>query len=520
MHQLIYYKVKNNRTGKSVKLECRVELMDSLSKPITFIVDREKLKIVLGRSSSVFGQKLAKSGLLVQKMRAPEGLHTNTVLNKLKKEFGIRFTVTVTYHSRLTIGNMPISKKKIGGRGQSVKKAAVGKKSGARKSVKKKQSEKFSNIAGGNKSTKNIKFDLEDFKGLGGITEALDQTLDYAVPLDKEDSFDTVEVLFATDRNKTGSSKPNEIFGNNRSSANKLEYGVCKVSIPPEHEEGKIERPSWFDRLLFNDPENSLKHIMIYDLQTKDESDFLSYLSSKITSSTNKDAFIFIHGFNVSFQEAVRRTAQIAHDLSFKGAPISYSWPSLSQKRGYMSDEDSVIWTVPHLKQLIKKILSDTSLVKLHLIAHSMGNRALTNAIKELKAEGGNLEKINQIILAAPDIDSSIFTDVIVPGIKGISKQITLYASSKDKALKVSHIVRSGKRRAGESGDNIIVLDGVSTVDASKVDTDFLGHGYFAETQTLIKDIFLILEHSFTPSERNLKQQKLPPKGIYWLFPA
>jgi esterase/lipase superfamily enzyme len=513
MHQLLFFKIENNRTGKSVKIECRIEMIDSISKPVTFIVNKNKLQTALGQSTNIFGRKLEKTGTLIQKIRVPEAMGREAVLEKLKAEFGGRFTVSVVYERGASVGSISPKKKVVGGgKRVSVKKAAAKKavrKKVAKKSIKKKTTERFSNFSGNFDKSEEVVFESMPYEGLG-------EAGDVAV----EKNYDTVEVLFATDRNKTESLEPNDMFGNTRNLANCLVYGICQVSIPPEHEKGNIERPSWFDRLLFSNPENPEKHIMISDLKIKAELDFLNILNSKIKTSANNDAFIFIHGFNVSFQEAVRRTAQIAHDLSFKGTPISYSWPSLSEVRGYMSDEDSVIWTVPHLKQVIKNVLNDKNLAKLHLIAHSMGNRALTNAIKELKAEGFDLSKINQIILAAPDIDSNVFTDVIVPGIKGVSQQITLYASSKDKALKTSRTIRSGIIRAGESGKNIVVVDGVSTIDASKVDTNFLGHGYFAETQALINDIFLILEHSFIPSQRNLKQKDYPPKGFYWLFPA
>ena len=35
---------------------------------------------------------------------------------------------------------------------------------------------------------------------------------------------------------------------------------------------------------------------------------------------------MFVHGFNVSFADAARRTAQIAYDLAF-GGPGALSWP-------------------------------------------------------------------------------------------------------------------------------------------------------------------------------------------------
>ena len=522
MIQVVYYKVKNNRTAKTAKIECRVTFVDSAFKPVTFIANETKLKLVVGKSSSAFGQKLAINGELTLKIRIREWEIREIILERLKKEFGTNFTITFLSLSD-SMDPRKSFKKKIGtAPKRSLKKMA--KKSAKKRSSRKgKTDEDFSNFTGEFKEEDGmISFPIKGYEGLGGIEMGdVEYLKDFEmVDEGEENNYDTVEVLFATDRNKTGSTEPNETFGFERNSLNKLELGVCKISIPKDHEEGKIERPSWFDKLFFSNPENPLKHVMIYDLQTKTEADFLSCLNSKITSSTNKDAFIFIHGFNVSFPEAIRRTAQIAHDLSFKGAAISYSWPSLSKVNGYMSDEDSVMWTVPHLKQLIKNVLSDSTLVKLHLIAHSMGNRALTNAIKELKTEGFDLEKINQIILAAPDIDSNVFTDVIVPGIKGVSKQITLYASSKDKALKASRGIRSGIIRAGESGTNIVIVEGVSTVDASKVDTNFLGHGYFAETKELINDIYLILEHSFIPAQRKLKQKNLPSKGFYWLFPS
>ena len=359
----------------------------------------------------------------------------------------------------------------------------------------------------------------ENYQGLGGL-EMGDIELIEEFKSDIKNHYDTVEVLFATDRNNTESDDINETFGHERNKDNKLQLGICKVSIPQNHESGNIERPSWFKRLLYSVSENPQQHVVIYDLSIKTEIDFLNCLNSKINHSSSKDALIFIHGYNVSFQEAVRRTAQLVHDLSFKGAALSYSWPSYSTVKNYMYDEDSVMWTVPHLKQFILKVINDASLEKLHIIAHSMGNRALTNAIKELNTEGINLKKINQIILAAPDIDSNVFTDVIVPGIKNVSKQITLYASSKDKALKFSRNLRADIIRAGESGKDIVIVDGVCTIDASMVDTNFLGHGYFAETKDLINDIYLILEHAFIPSQRKLKQQNFPSKGFYWIFPS
>jgi esterase/lipase superfamily enzyme len=48
-----------------------------------------------------------------------------------------------------------------------------------------------------------------------------------------------------------------------------------------------------------------------------------------------------VHGFNVSFENALRRTAQIAYDLDFDGAPFLFSWPSRDSLLSYASDWQS-----------------------------------------------------------------------------------------------------------------------------------------------------------------------------------
>jgi hypothetical protein len=49
-----------------------------------------------------------------------------------------------------------------------------------------------------------------------------------------------------------------------------------------------------------------------------------------------------------------------------------------------------------------------------------------------------------------------------------------------------------------------MLFPGIDYVDASLVDTDMLGHGYFAENKELLDDIFLIIRHGFGAADRNL----------------
>lgn len=327
--------------------------------------------------------------------------------------------------------------------------------------------------------------------------------------------YQPIQIFYGTDRQKTGTENANNYYGSERGT---FEYGTCIVSIPEKkHVKGEIERPKWW-KLEFK--ENSTKHIVLLNINPMLESDFFPALSVKIKESADRnDAFVFVHGFYTTFAEAARRTAQLTYDLDFKGAPIMYSWPSSIR---YLDDRDNVEWTIKNLKNFLEQIILKTSVKNIHLIAHSMGNVALTDALKELKLSFKAKAReplFNQIILAAPDIDAGVFEQNIAPAIKGTAKRITLYASSNDHALHLSTFIRRWNHpRAGESGNSIVVLNGIDTIDASDVNTDLLGHGYFSSTESLINDIYHMFQHEFPPGERNLREREknhIP----YWFFP-
>jgi esterase/lipase superfamily enzyme len=321
----------------------------------------------------------------------------------------------------------------------------------------------------------------------------------------------TIPVFYATDRKRTNKKDLNNYYGNERGT---FETGRCEVSIPLDHALGEIERPKWW-KLEFE--ENPEKHVTIVTIDPQEENAFYPGLEEITKNSSENDAFIFIHGYNVDFSEAIYRTAQIAYDISFEGAPILYSWPSKGTLAGYFADEDSVKWTVRHLKEFLSRVMGLKSLKKLHLIAHSMGNRALSDALMALKEISST--PIHQVILTAPDIDSQIFTEMIVPSITSSAQRITLYASSRDRALRASKAIRTDIQRAGDAGEDIIVIDGIDTVDASHVDTDVLGHSYFSETESLINDIFSLVKNNLPPSKRNLRRKLKPVDKTYWAFP-
>lgn len=322
-----------------------------------------------------------------------------------------------------------------------------------------------------------------------------------------------MRTFFATDRNFTNDKNPSKMFGGERS---RLTYGFCEVSIPIDHHRmGKLESPSIW-RFEFKNDTN--KHIVLLKTHLYEKSKFFEEVAANVKESQGKNAFLFVHGYNVTFEDAARRTAQICYDLEFKGMPVFYSWPSRGKTISYTIDEQNIEWTQINLRAFLEDFFNKTNAEKIFLIAHSMGNRALTRALASLLADQPEIKnRLEEVILTAPDIDADVFRREIAPALSASKRPITLYASSEDLALIASKKVH-GYPRTGDTGEDLVICDGIETIDATGVDTSFLGHSYFAETRSVLSDIFYIIRNGSRADSRFGLERRESEVGQYWGF--
>ncbi|MBL4904487.1 MAG: alpha/beta hydrolase [Flavobacteriaceae bacterium] len=368
------------------------------------------------------------------------------------------------------------------------------------------------------KDFKKISFNLEITLTNGSkhsqtLTVCLDQDISRSITnKTKEDkNFIEIPLSFATDRFDSKNKDVNKRFSGKRGD---LVYGTCVVSVPYNHQIGEIERPSYW-RLEFS--ENPEKHVVLQTVSMQDKETYFQEMSKRVAKKSGKSTFLFVHGYNVSFADAARRTAQITFDLKFDGEPVFYSWPSQATTTGYTIDEANIEWAQHNMKNFLKDYLTKSGAQDIYLVAHSMGNRGLTKALIELITENPELKsKITEIILAAPDIDADVFRRDIAPKlVSKIQKPITLYVSSDDLALLASRKVH-GNRRAGDAGKGIMIVKGVETIDASGVDTSFLSHSYFATTSTIIADILDLMKSGKRAADRETLERISRENVVYW----
>lgn len=229
-------------------------------------------------------------------------------------------------------------------------------------------------------------------------------------------------------------------------------------------------------------------------------------------------AFLFVHGYNVTFEDAAKRTAQISYDLGFEGAAVFYSWPSQGSISAYTVDEQNAEWAKTDLKAFLNDFFTRSDAQNIYLIAHSMGNQALTKALAAILTEKPELKRrLKEVILAAPDIDAEVFKRDIAPVLTASGRPVTLYASSKDLALTASKQVHQYPR-AGDSTGRVIMVPGVETIDATGLDTSFLGYSYFAEARSILADIFYLIKNGQRANQRFGLRSIDSPQGRYWVF--
>jgi esterase/lipase superfamily enzyme len=315
-----------------------------------------------------------------------------------------------------------------------------------------------------------------------------------------------LQIIFITDWH--GGSEERLAYGGQYSE--QVHYGVCEVSIPVLHQPGELESPQMFKLEITPDLE---KHVVLTHVGQLDKDAFHAALQTEMDRK-GKNIFVFIHGYNVSFEDAARRTGQMAYDLKFPGAPIFYSWPSQANWYSYGTDQDNIAMSTTQIRDFLLDIAKRSNADTVNLIAHSMGNVGLTAALSEIEQTAK--PHFNQVVLAAPDIDASTFKNEIATNIITKARRTTLYTSKTDLALIASRYFNQGDR-AGDSGSQVVILDGIDTIDATAVDSSLLGHSYYGGNVTVLDDLGLLLQNQPITSRHYLK---LIASGsqAYWAF--
>jgi esterase/lipase superfamily enzyme len=262
-----------------------------------------------------------------------------------------------------------------------------------------------------------------------------------------------------------------------------MNYAEFTIAIPPNHKAGEIEWPTGLP-----DP---AKNFVTVRQNLLTSAEFESKVAAR-AGGDNRKAGVFVHGYNVNFQEAVFRLAQMTADADILGVPILFAWPSDGKLVGYVADKDAATYSRDALAQLLTMLARDRKPADITLLGHSMGAWLTVESVRQLRLTGrtATLNRLN-VILASPDIDIDVFR-VQMRAIGPLTPPLTVLVSRDDRALALSGRISGERTRLGALNvDDPRVQEGaraanVRIIDISKVEaTDGFNHDRFVTLATL-----------------------------------
>ncbi len=189
---------------------------------------------------------------------------------------------------------------------------------------------------------------------------------------------------------------------------------------------------------------------------------------------------LLVHGYNVNFQSATGFYQKVSDSLftgpdSLNGLCVLYDWPSLGSLIGYEPDRAHARACAADLADVLSAMLDylvekqnaaianpdNACKAKVSMIAHSMGNYVLQNAMAAAwtrKNQPLLASLLNQLVMVAADVDNDLF-DAGAPdnsdgsAVVNLSYRITALYSGRDSVLGLSAGLKHfGTRRLGRSG--------------------------------------------------------------------
>lgn len=273
------------------------------------------------------------------------------------------------------------------------------------------------------------------------------------------------------------------LYSGERSST--LGLASVDVTVPPTHVVGELERPK---RLP---PDPRTEFAVVDPIIFRDDASFISEINRELAKRppAERKLLVFIHGYNNTASDAILRLGQFVNDTGFQGVPVLFTWASAARAPRYVYDLNSALIARLELKRL-SEVLARTRATEVDLFAHSMGNLLLMEGLVDAELSG-RLDasgRINNIMLASPDIDIDLFRTQIAILPKPVVEKMFILVSKDDAALRISRRIAGGVPRVGAADATELEQLGLTVIDLSEIEDSSSGsHSKFAGSPEVVR---------------------------------
>lgn len=239
-----------------------------------------------------------------------------------------------------------------------------------------------------------------------------------------------------------------------------------------------------------------------------------------------KNLLVFIHGFDNSFEDAIKRAAYNREWFAASGRAeadmtvVAFTWPSAGllfaapphfPPDAYLADQARAAQSAFHLAyflRVIDQLRSDYRAAnpngRIILLAHSMGNYALAGAVQLWFTSGDPNDLLfdEAILPAADEMDDSFLMTANgrLSDLPRLARRITMYCSERDVAMYLSTTINLEARLGFDGPDDkhdatqyppvaFRIIDCTDVGDYDLFDPPDASHQYYRRSKIVRSDI-------------------------------
>ena len=332
--------------------------------------------------------------------------------------------------------------------------------------------------------------------------------------------------LYVTNRRPgTDDGSLDERFGNEREDAIKL--GYFDTVIEPTLGPGMIVNPTeWFQN----------REIQLVAVNPLARPAFVEAVRGFVRASPYRSLLVVVHGYRETFPTALRRAAFLGYILDIDTPVLLFDWPGDQgpRLRGYRRARQVAEASGAELAHTLELVIREIRPERLWLLANSMGGEVVASAFSLLLRQADFADaavEFEDVVLTAPDVGQDDFDRQFKREVTALTRRLTVYVSSNDRALLLSRLVNR-QRRLGESTlspdllDEAVQLseimepgdDRVTLVDVTPVNRTRNFHDFSLETPEFFDDLYLRITGTELPRSRLLYRTRAPDGTPYWVL--
>lgn len=309
------------------------------------------------------------------------------------------------------------------------------------------------------------------------------------------------------------------------------------------------------------DPSAWLKPDFIHfkDRTPLSEADYLAQLRAAVQASPHKSLLVVVWGWKDSFRTGTRRTAYTASVLDIDTPMLLFDWPGNQgdDPLGYLASRRMAHRSGPDLGRVLAAAIRQTGAENIWVMSSSLGAQTVCDALSWMMTQPDLADadrELAHIVLSAPDVSAREFDERFAQEVDALSRNATVYVSSNDKALLLSHWINRERRlgrtpiarpaddaRTAEPDEtfteaaDLIALQAAAEqrtgdakadpiaqlciVDATPINRTRNMHHFFTDSPEFFDELYLRLLRPIDPEGRNLYRMRAEGNnGRYWIL--